>query len=496
MEQFEIILIGLLVLMQVYVFSSVWKKINSFKDFFPNSFKEIEIRIFFISKQMLKDNGLFSKFIDNIGAENSYFPEIASEDQEEIELLVVPASVRKSNPEFNEVVKSTNAYLCKNKGASADFNILQDICERHVQKLENEVSNLINVPLYLGLAGTFLGIIVGLFGIHVSDTGIISKASISQLLNGVIAAMVASLVGLGFTVWNSALNYKPAAFKNDTDKNHFYDFLQRELLPVLNIGMAGNLSSFKDILSHFIVKFGENMDDYKESGELLNSNLKAQQFVLEEINKLSLVAMSNKITQTFSKLHESSLHLESYNQYQKSLSENIEKSDKVVQGINSAIVQFKDFNTNLKAISNTTMSAIELQSQFKDSLEKHFPVISDHREVWRKQVDELNQDIKEVYKQLNEYFKTSTDHIQSFMNNNENFFTGVNEIQNSIKVFVQNSSIQKDEFEILKNEMTGLRNDFKESQKQSIETNKELISAIKNFNLTLIKITDKPEEKV
>ena len=296
--------------------------------------------------------------------------------------------------------------------------------------------------------------------------------------------MVASLVGLGFTVWNSALNYKPAAFKNDTDKNHYYDFLQRELLPVLNIGMAGNLSSFKDILSHFIVKFGENMDDYKESGELLNQNLKTQQFVLEEINKLSLVAMANKITKTFAQLNEASEHLDSFKEHQKSLSENIEKSDKVVQEFNQAIKEFKDFNTNLKAISNTTMTTIELQKQFKDSLELHFPTISDHREVWRKQVDDLNQDIKVVYKQLNEYFKTSTEQIQSFINNNQNFFTGVNEIQNSIKVFVENSGIQKDEFKILKDEMIGLRNDFKESQKQSIETNKAI--SLENFERWLI----------
>lgn len=495
MEQFEIIFIGLLVILQVFVFISVLRKINSFNEFFPNAFKHIEIRKFRISKQLLQDNDFFLKFIDRIGIVETIPLEIISEEMEEVELLVIPESIQNCNQDFNEVVKSTNAYLIKNKGASADFNILQDICERHLSKVENEVNNMINVPLYIGLAGTFLGIIVGLFGIHVSDSGIISKESISQLLHGVIAAMVASFVGLGFTVWNSAINYKPAAYKNDTDKNNYYDFLQRELLPVLNIGMAGNLTSFKDILSHFILKFGENMDDYKESGQLLNENLKAQQFVLEEINKLSLVAMANKITMTFAQLNEASEHLESFKEHQKSLSVNIEKSDKVVQEFNNSIKEFKDFNINLKAISNITMTTIELQKQFKESLELHFPTISDHREVWRKQVDELNQDIKDVYNQLNGYFKTSTEQIQSFINNNQNFFTGVNEIQNSIKVFVQNSEIQKDEFKILKEEMKGLRNDFKETQKQTIETNKDLIEAIKKFNFTLIKITETSEVK-
>ncbi len=492
METFEIIFIALLVILQVFVFSSVWSKIIIYKKFFPNSFREIEIRKFGISKSVISDNSLFEKYIDSIGTDTALISEDDS-DIVQIELLVAPESVKKNRQDFNDVIKSTNAYLCKNKGASADFNILQDICDRHLQKLDNEISNLINVPLYIGLAGTFLGIIIGLWGIDFSATQtgggtVISASSISQLLNGVISAMVASLVGLGFTVWNTALNYKPAAYQNDTDKNNYYDFLQRELLPVLNTGVAGSLTSFKSVLNHFIQKFGENIGDYKDTAHLLNDNLQKQQLVLVEINKLSITKTATTIAEVFAGLKESSEHLNTFKQYQKSLNENIEKSDNVVQNINTTIEQFKDFNTNLKAISTNTLTSFELQKQFKDSLDVHFPTISDHREVWRKQVDDLNQDIKEVYGKLNDYFKTSTEQIQNFIGSNNNFFTGINDIQNSIKLFVENSAIQKNEFEVLKNEMIGMRNDFKEAQSQSIETNKALIEAIKDFNIKLSRI--------
>jgi ABC-type transporter Mla subunit MlaD len=220
------------------------------------------------------------------------------------------------------------------------------------------------------------------------------------------------------------LVYKPAAYKNETDKNHYYDFLQRELLPFLNIGVSKSLGSFKDVLNHFIIKFGENMDDYKDSGQLLNDNLQKQQTVLEEINKLSLTRTATKIAEVFADLKESSEHLEKFQAYQKGLNSYLDKTEKVADEMNTIIDQFKDFNTNLKVISNNTVATIELQKQFKDSLEKHFPVIQDHREVWRIQVDELNQDIKEVYKELNGYFKTSTEQIQSFIGSNNNFFTG------------------------------------------------------------------------
>jgi translation elongation factor EF-G len=132
----------------------------------------------------------------------------------------------------------------------------------------------------------------------------------------------------------------------------------------------------------------------------------------------------------------------------------------------------------LKVIINHTISSIELQKQFKDSLETHFPTLDDHRLVWRKQVDDLNEDIKEVYKELNNYFKNSTSQIQDFVGNNNEFFHGINAIQTAIKVFVDNSNIQKDEFTVLKSEILELRKDYHESQKQTIEMNIALIESI------------------
>lgn len=488
---FEIIFILALVGLQVFVFFNVFFKIKSYQRFFPSSFKEIQIKKFFITKAVLSEPDQFDKYLDSLSNDVQIIEE--SEDAEQVELLVIPNSTKANHSHFSEVIKSTNAYLCKNKGASADFGILKDTCERHLEKVDNEIGNLINVPLYIGLGGTFVGIIIGLWGIDFSattegTTTTISSDSIAQLLNGVIAAMFASLMGLAFTVINSALVYKPAAYKNDTDKNHYYDFLQRELLPFLNIGVSKSLGSFKDVLNHFIIKFGENMDDYKDSGHLLNENLQKQQTVLEEINKLSLTRTATKIAEVFADLKESAEHLEKFQAYQKGLNGYVDKTEKVAHDMNVIIEQFKDFNVNLKAISNNSVATIELQKQFKDSLEKHFPTINDHREVWRTQVDELNQDIKEVYKELNSYFKTSTEQIQSFIGSNNNFFTGINEIQNAIKIFVENSSIQKDEFNVLKNQIVEMRNDFKDSQKQSIETNKALIEAIFDLKKTISKI--------
>lgn len=489
MFYFEIAFIALVIVLQLSAFFDVRKKMKSLRLFFPRNFDDIEVVKYFVRKDLLKDHNGFTSFINGIS--KGYPTIIGSEevDKEEVEVLVIDEATKQSHREFNEVILSTNAYLCKNKGASADFTILQDICDRQIQRLDNSIGNMINVPLYIGLAGTFLGIIIGLWGIDFSSTnGAIDAESINQLLNGVIWAMIASLLGLGLTVLNTALNYKSAVYQNDTDKNHYYDFIQRELLPVLNIGMAGSLTSFRSVLNNFIVKFGDNINEYHDTAELLNDNLKKQQFVLEEINKLSLMKTSTTIAETFVNLKNSGDQLKIFLDYQTSLNQNIGEAKSVVEGLNTTLNSFKSFNTNLETIAKNVNSSIELQRQFKDMLELHFPTIKDHREVWRSQVDELNADINGVYTQLNNYFKQSTGIIQAYVNENEEFFKGLNDIDFIMTTMLQNTKIQNEQFKALNDEMIGMRNDFNESRKANYELNKDLVEAIKGLTLKISKL--------
>jgi translation initiation factor 2B subunit (eIF-2B alpha/beta/delta family) len=66
---------------------------------------------------------------------------------------------------FVKIVADTNEYLLNNRGAAADFNILKDISERHADSGDEQIQAQLSTPLYLGLLGTFLGAILGLFSI-------------------------------------------------------------------------------------------------------------------------------------------------------------------------------------------------------------------------------------------------------------------------------------------------------------------------------------------
>jgi hypothetical protein len=202
--------------------------------------------------------------------------EISSDIEEYYDVDLVRVKDDSCSEAFMEVIEETNAYLCKNVGTSADFTLLQDICERKIDTLESQISSTINSPLYLGLAGTFVGIIIGLIGIAFNVDALFNSGDMSPLRNlllGVGLAMIASLFGLGLMIWNTSVNYKKAIVGCDLNKNAYYDFLRRELMPVLSNSMASSLNSLKSVLGEFIGKFGHNLDAYANSAELLNDNI-------------------------------------------------------------------------------------------------------------------------------------------------------------------------------------------------------------------------------
>lgn len=230
-----------------------------------------------------------------------------SKDYTDLSLIVFQDGSKSSNKKFKMIINRTNEYLCKNTGTSADLGVLEDICDSQKETLEDEIQNSLNVPLYLGLAGTFIGIITGLLGVDFDQIfgNTNNLNGLQHLLYGIVVAMCASLLGLGFTVYNSAVTYKTAVSKCDDGKGDYMNFLRRELMPLLSNSMASSLNSLKGVLGHFVDKFGRNLDAYADSAELLNDNLEKQHLVLAEINKLSLTQTANKIAETFMQLKDS-----------------------------------------------------------------------------------------------------------------------------------------------------------------------------------------------
>ena len=274
------IIVAIVLVLQYRFYKGTKEKIDELASFFPDE-SNFTIKESSITMDILSSKAKMEAFLKNPPSKHiEVVKEWKEEEEDNDEMVFSPKAteyidvnlISAKNVEsasFEEVINETNAYLCKNVGSSADFILIQDICERKIESLESQISNSLNVPLYLGLAGTFVGIIIGLIGIATNVNSLFGQdanlSSLTTLLAGVVIAMFASLFGLGLMVRNSAINYKQALVNCNMHKNGYYDFIRRELMPVLSNSMASSLNSLKSVLGEFIGKFGHNLTAYANS---------------------------------------------------------------------------------------------------------------------------------------------------------------------------------------------------------------------------------------
>lgn len=500
LELFLVILAIIIVAIVLYYQNKSYKdtknKISELASFFPiiDNITTIESSI---TKSILNSKIQLRTFIENppakhVPVEKSHIWDDNEEDKEEYtDVTLIKTTKRHSNNSFNDVLYETNAYLCKNVGTSADLPILQDICERKIEALDSQITNSINVPLYLGLAGTFVGIITGLVGIIFNVQELFADGNMSPLRNlliGVVIAMIASLVGLALMIKNSSINYKQALTECEKKKIAYYDFLRRELMPTLSSSMASSLNSLKGVLGEFIGKFGHNLDAYANSAELLNDNIEKQHLLLVEINNMKQKEIAVEIAETFNTLKECANSLEVFRGYQNNLNQTIETVNSAVERIEDIIDTFDDFASALNVVVENQGAAGELQAQFRTAIEQHFPTGADAREMYRKQFDELTTDAKNVSTELNNQLKESTEYIKSFVEGNKTAFDSLGLMNELMNKLVEYANVQSTCYKDLKKEISDLKTEQVSTRQNAnrinadlLEAVKEMVSAIKNM---------------
>lgn len=458
---------------QIFFFTQTKGNIQKLKSFFPDV-SVLKLKDVLLPSNVLRDAGRLETFLGVLDAENQ---SDVDDDDEDVQLVSLISKAQDyDNPEFERVIFKTNSYLCKNHGTAADYELLKNICEHDIEVLDDQIHNTLNAPLYLGLAGTFIGVIVGLWGVNLNEfmTGGVETSGLQHLLWGVVAAMVASLCGLGMTVYNTVYSYKESVKDNDIAKEKYFDFLRRELMPVLSNSMASSLSSLKSVLGHFVDRFGKNLDSYAESAQLLNDNLEKQHQVLEDINKLSLTKTATKIAETFVNLKDSADKLEIFKRYQDQLNGTIDQVERASGHIGEVIQKFDDFNANLSIVLQNQSATLDLQQQFKEAIETHFPAGSEGREVWRKEFDMLVEDSKKVTTTLNDQLVSTTQYIANFIAQNQSFFDTFSKMDAVLKTMTEQSKVQAQSYVGLQQVMKDLRTDMLEGQKEAVELNKAL----------------------
>ncbi|SFW83335.1 hypothetical protein SAMN05661012_05391 [Chitinophaga sancti] len=330
-------------------------------------------------------------------------------------------SIIESNAVLNEVfvriLYAINNYLIRNSGASSDFNLIKDVVERNTSVVEEDINQSVGVPLYLGLMSTMLGIVIALFNmpklggsIDVNASGAMLDAGIGSLIGGVKIAMIASFVGLLCTIIHSGWLFKGARSFNESRKNDLYTFIQIQLLPIINQGLANTLDSLQRNLMKFNTEFTANLG--KLNGIFDNNRLaiQEQKELLQMLDDGKVADMAKFNIHVLKQLTLSVEQFEKFNQYLTNVNQFVDNSQQMVGKTNELLARTGDF----KVIADTIDNRLHQSQQLLDFLSEHFNKLEQQKEFAANAVADVSYHITDTFQELKQHIIKSSDAVKQF----------------------------------------------------------------------------------
>lgn len=401
------------VALQIYFFNSTGKKITDLSNLFPS-------------------RNLDETFLQSSDTENG-------------ELLLIRIDSELYSKEFSTIIDSINKYLKKNQGTT-DFSIIKSIVERSIETRENAVISNVTLPLYLGLMGTFTGIIMGLF--KIGFFGGVTEENINSFIGGVVIAMVASFCGLSLTVWNNAKNFKEAKAICDERKNSFYNFLQVELLPHLGNSLYDALDrlklnindfnrKFENNIQLFDTKFSDNISSLGSSVKSLSENIvavvdntKTQKEFLVELENIGYNRMAQANVEVFQLLKETGPTFVTFIEKQKELTQSVGQAVSIVHTIDSILNRIKTFEDSLNNLGESMNQSHFLGNELLKRVDSNLEYLNDKFELLKRYEDASLAETETYFKNKYEDIQRLTDGIKR-------------EVETSLDVKIENNPLQK-----------------------------------------------------
>lgn len=233
------------------------------------------------------------------------------------------------NGVYDSIKESINKYLTGKMGSEIDFQLIKDSVDRHCDTVEDDINSQMPIPLYCGLAGTMVGVILGLgallstgsitalIGGTDGESGhlMLSAADgINDLLRGVAWAMIASICGIVLTTANSLIfkRYKLSAEKG---KNEFFVWLQSKLLPELPTDTTAVLNQLVSNLNQFNDAFSYNTKNLGSTLAEVNRSYATQADIIHTIHDMDVMKVSTANITVLKELQDCTDKLEQFNDY-------------------------------------------------------------------------------------------------------------------------------------------------------------------------------------
>lgn len=185
------------------------------------------------------------------------------EDGNPISEYIKIKEVADKDAELMNLIDDINAYIKKSKGTVA-FSIIQNKTERRISMLYEIATSKLSFPTHIGLMGTFAGVFIGLimFLIGTMAVGGITDSSIQSLITGVLVSMATSCCGIWLLIFSHRLASE-ATNQIDHDKNDFYEWVQNELMPTVDVSMVEAIGKLHETIDKFEPTFSGVISQFK-----------------------------------------------------------------------------------------------------------------------------------------------------------------------------------------------------------------------------------------
>ena len=176
---------------------------------------------------------------------------------------IILTDVAEEGAELKSLIRDINEYIRKSKGTVA-FSIIQNKTERRIAMLYEAATSRLSFPTHIGLMGTFAGVFAGLCMFLYGSQNGITDNSIYSLIMGVLVSMATSFFGILLLIISHKLASE-ANKKIDTDKNEFYEWIQNELMPSVDVSMVEAIGKLHETIDQFEPAFSGIINEFKSA---------------------------------------------------------------------------------------------------------------------------------------------------------------------------------------------------------------------------------------
>jgi len=403
-QVFEIMGVIFIIGLQAIVFFRTLSQVRLFEQIFPSR-EEFEVINVGLAKSLFQLHP--NELLDNI---NKYIME-SDELGEEIVYIDLVFKKGQGNLVTDKIVRNINTYLVRNRGVASDFHLIKDMVERNVAVIENDIQQSVSLPLYLGLLGTFMGIVLGLIQISgdslAADPGVAGQA-IQLLLGGVKIAMIASFAGLLCTLAGNSYFFKRAKRMVEDSRNEFYTFIQTDLMPLLNQNINSTLYSLQNNLHKFNEEFKTSIHQLSGAMGKHVTTIQSQERILDTLNNMDVVNFANANVVILQELQTSMKQFKAFNKYVSDISELVGSTRTFAEKISQVMTRTDE----LHVVGDNIMAVFSQNRELMQFLQHHYSSLEDSHQLITKAVNGVNNTLDNSLQLLKDFTQERMIEIQ------------------------------------------------------------------------------------